>query len=211
MSLLRETPNPISERKLSANRENAQKSTGPRTPEGKRNSSLNSSRHAILAQSILIEEESADRFAEHLNSFIADFCPSDNTERHLVELMAINNWRMRRFWTLESASIAHEVRHQSEATANETPPTRTMLAIRALNDADRHHDSFGRQERRCQRAFHEAMEALFRYRAEKSGHRTHQLQQTKAQAKAVEPTGRPVEPSPQPVEPTGDILQPKAA
>lgn len=209
MSLLPPNPNPISEQKLAANRLNAQKSTGPRSPEGKRNSARNSSRHAILAQSILIDEESADRFTRHLNSFFADFRPSNNTERHLVEIMAINNWRMRRLWNIESASIAHEIRHQSEATAGEQPPTRTMLAVRALNEADRHHDSLGRQERRCQRAFHEAMEALFRYRAEKTGPRTHQLQQIKTPAPTVEPTLIAHEPTPQPVEPTLQLVEPR--
>jgi hypothetical protein len=43
------TKQPISERRLAANRANAQKSTGPRTPEGKRRVSQNASRHNLYA------------------------------------------------------------------------------------------------------------------------------------------------------------------
>src|ERR1051326_8973710 len=39
---------PVSEARLRANRENAKKSTGPRTKEGKHRSSLNATRHSIL-------------------------------------------------------------------------------------------------------------------------------------------------------------------
>ncbi len=44
------TKAPVSERKASANRANAQHSTGPRTAKGKAASSLNALRHGILSQ-----------------------------------------------------------------------------------------------------------------------------------------------------------------
>jgi hypothetical protein len=43
-------PVPISERRLAANRANARKSTGPRTPEGKRRVAQNACRHRLYAQ-----------------------------------------------------------------------------------------------------------------------------------------------------------------
>jgi len=43
-------PAPISERRLAANRANARKSTGPRTPEGKRRVSQNACRHRLYAR-----------------------------------------------------------------------------------------------------------------------------------------------------------------
>ena len=56
-----------SDRKIAANRANAAKSTGPKTPRGKRNSSRNGIRHGLLASVILIEGESRDRFLELIN------------------------------------------------------------------------------------------------------------------------------------------------
>ena len=39
---------------IRANRENAKKSTGPRTPEGKANSSKNALKHGLLAEDAVI-------------------------------------------------------------------------------------------------------------------------------------------------------------
>ena len=48
---------PLSPEQLAANRANAQKSTGPRTPEGKSKSRLNAFRHGITAQVIVMPPE----------------------------------------------------------------------------------------------------------------------------------------------------------
>ncbi len=42
-------PRPVSKRRLAANRQNARKSTGPRTPTGKARSARNSLKHALLS------------------------------------------------------------------------------------------------------------------------------------------------------------------
>src|SRR5262245_26838844 len=66
---------PCSEAQLNANRANAQKSTGPRTPAGKLRSSLNNYQHGRRARSLLIPGESgeqrqllADTFVDHLGA-----------------------------------------------------------------------------------------------------------------------------------------------
>ena len=46
---------------LAANRRNAQKSTGPRTAEGKKRASLNALKHGMTAKTVVLPHESASR------------------------------------------------------------------------------------------------------------------------------------------------------
>src|SRR5579862_1552705 len=46
----------VSARKVNANRQNAQKSTGPRTPRGKAHSRANSLKHGLFAMDIFVGE-----------------------------------------------------------------------------------------------------------------------------------------------------------
>ena len=50
-------PSPISRRKLRANRRNAEKSTGPRTPEGKARASRNATTHGVFCRDVVVPGE----------------------------------------------------------------------------------------------------------------------------------------------------------
>lgn len=194
----------ISERKRAANRANAAKSTGPRTPEGKRRSSRNARRSRFLASSLLIDHESRDRFNNLLHSLNATYAPQDSVEQVLIEKMAAAHWRLLRIWAIETASLNHETRLQAVAVPNEPPPVQVMLAIHAMSDSHRHPDTFGRYERRYDREFYQAMTALTKYREEKMQKRSHQPRESKDPASENEPTSQP---TPVAAEPTQGALQ----
>jgi hypothetical protein len=54
-----------SEKKAEANRRNALKSTGPKTPEGKAAVSLNALKHGLLSQEILLPREDEEVLREN--------------------------------------------------------------------------------------------------------------------------------------------------
>ena len=65
-----------SARKVAANRRNAHRSTGPRTPTGKAVSARNAVRHGILSRSPVIEGvEREAEWRQHLDATIAAFLP----------------------------------------------------------------------------------------------------------------------------------------
>ncbi|HVW09923.1 MAG TPA: hypothetical protein VHC90_15145 [Bryobacteraceae bacterium] len=152
----------ISERKLAANRTNAQKSTGPTSALGKIISSRNSDRHRILAASVVLDNESPKRFVRVLNAFNAHYRPTDPIEHTLVERMAVCQWRLQRILAMETANIRLEKNRQPESLAKEDSPTRTMAAIRSISDAERHPDPLGRKESRYSREFYLAFNAVAR-------------------------------------------------
>ena len=68
----------ISEKQLEANRANAQKSTGPRTAEGKRRSALNAVRHGLTAHVSIMSEpdrEAAEAFIQPILEELAPVGP----------------------------------------------------------------------------------------------------------------------------------------
>ena len=97
----------ISERRLAANRANAQLSTGPRTEEGKAISSLNAVKTGLCGRIVLVaDEEEAAAYREHIERVFAWWDP-DNVEEHaLVQALADTQWRLESIPGLESALYA---------------------------------------------------------------------------------------------------------
>jgi hypothetical protein len=83
-------------RQMQANRRNAQKSTGPRSPEAKEKVRFNALVHGLRAQSTVILGESQDEFDQHLARVTAAWDPQDDFEQSLVEQIAINQWKLAR-------------------------------------------------------------------------------------------------------------------
>lgn len=91
-----------SRRQMRANRENAARSTGPNTPEGRAVSSANAVRHGILSNRFIADHENRDVFAELLGDLITEFEPETALESLLVERLAILFWRERRLAAAEA-------------------------------------------------------------------------------------------------------------
>jgi hypothetical protein len=124
----------LSEKKLATNRANAKKSTGPVSIVSRRNSSRNSTRHGILADVVLLEGESRDRFIALVNSFVIEFQPATPTEETMVQKIAVAHWRQMRIWAMDSAGINHEMHLQAESMTTETAATRAIEAPARFRD-----------------------------------------------------------------------------
>ena len=77
--------NLISMRKVNANRANAQKSTGPKTPEGKAKVAGNALRHGLCASNFVILTEDVGQFNEYRQSYMGRFGPRDGVEIDLID------------------------------------------------------------------------------------------------------------------------------
>jgi hypothetical protein len=101
---------PISEARRRANQENAKQSTGPRTPEGKQRSSLNATRHGILAQVILLPEEDLAAYNKFTIDYAAGLNPVGTVEIQLAHACADLQFRLHRMAAAEHNlfAIGHE-------------------------------------------------------------------------------------------------------
>ena len=94
---------------LQANRRNAKRSTGPRSPEGKARSRLNSRKHGLTAKTLIIVGECADDFDELRSTLMDQYDPQSALECELVERIAGILLRLRRVPFFEAAIM--EVSH----------------------------------------------------------------------------------------------------
>jgi hypothetical protein len=79
-----------------ANRKNAQKSTGPRTTEGKEASSQNATKHGLCANRNVIRTESQEEYNIFRDEMIADISPAGAMELMLAERIVSLSWRLKR-------------------------------------------------------------------------------------------------------------------
>jgi len=84
------------------NRANARHSTGPKTPEGKKHSSLNALRHGLTGQIVVMPTEDLEAYQLHLKSFTDELNPKGAIEAHLVQALADTSWRLNRVAALET-------------------------------------------------------------------------------------------------------------
>jgi hypothetical protein len=83
-------------KQIEANRRNALKSTGPKTPEGKAAVRMNALRHGLRARSILIPGENPADYDQLCAGLQAEWRPQTPTEQLLVEQMAVAQWKLAR-------------------------------------------------------------------------------------------------------------------
>ena len=87
---------------IAANRANAQKSTGPRTPEGKSASRFNSLKHGLDAASVVIPGEDPADYEALANDFRRQFHPASALEHFHVETLIRSVWLKRRLQRTEA-------------------------------------------------------------------------------------------------------------
>src|SRR5262245_54336453 len=95
----------VSEARLRANRENAQKSTGPRTPEGKERSRANGLRHGLSGEGIVLPEPMRAEVERLIAIYTEKFQPRDDDERELVRRRALASARSDVAWGIETIFI----------------------------------------------------------------------------------------------------------
>jgi hypothetical protein len=92
--------------RLAANRANSLLSTGPRTEDGKRKSSLNAVKTALTGVTVLLSTDDAAEYQRHIAAYQNEFQPAGLEESELVQSLADISWRLRRIPGLEMAIYA---------------------------------------------------------------------------------------------------------
>ena len=101
-------------KQIEANRRNAAKSTGPRTPEGKSASRLNALKHGIFANSPVIEGEDPALYEALAKSYTERFNPTAPEEITLLASIIRNAWLLERLSNIETDTWARRFERDAD-------------------------------------------------------------------------------------------------
>ena len=160
---------------------NSAGSTGPVTPEGKARCSQNATRHGLLADSMVLDGESENRFCALFSRLEDELQPETGIETDQIEIMAVAHWRRMRLWSLEKALYIEETLKRCDATGDHrgdhegsdhenddgaSPITDFARSFRSLADESSAIELLNRYETRFSREYLRALACFKSHRAD---------------------------------------------
>ena len=140
-----------SDKQIEANRLNAQRSTGPRTPAGKARVSWNALKHGLTGRDVVLPNENPDDFESFRAGILTSLDPQGELEGALAEKIVVDLWRLRRVpifeatlhrrgWKELLVKQAAEMVSQYESTENFILETLNQKVV-APRDEQAHKDA----------------------------------------------------------------------
>ncbi len=127
----------LSEKQLAANRANAARSTGPRTPEGKSRSAQNARRHGFAAaEFIVVRAEHLDEVADIKADLVAVYHPVNSEELSALERIALTRHTVLRASRLEAGLFSSGINEAVDTEgAFRNQPSLDITVSQGLNHA----------------------------------------------------------------------------
>jgi hypothetical protein len=160
----------VSEKKRLANQRNAQKSTGPKTLEGKKRSSQNAITHGLFCQEVCVLKEDRALFKELRREFIRDLKPQNLLELSFVDSVIETQWKLRRLRIAESTAHEQELRKYCKAfnidfdeemkTTSEPEYCAATAAVGMMRRDPDDLEKYGRSQQRSHNMIYRALKEL---------------------------------------------------
>jgi len=97
-----------------ANARNAQRSTGPKTPEGKARSSRNALKHGLTSRDVVLPNGDPAAFQARLDQWNDYYRPDDPAQAAVIERAVSSKWKLDRITRLETERLSEQVRHATD-------------------------------------------------------------------------------------------------
>jgi hypothetical protein len=169
----------ISQKKLEANRRNATKSTGPKTPEGKERSSQNGLTHGLTSKKCpILPGENEQEYWELQAALVRDLKPRGAMQREMVEDIVQTRWKIRRVPAMEAELMLREQanvakQHDTDKWRKQVPKDSEpdldpikILATQFLYERGTEFDRLDLYRQRLERQLHTLLRELRKLREE---------------------------------------------
>jgi len=205
------------QKQIDANRRNARKSTGPKTPEGKRKVAANALRHGLTAATATLPGEDESHFDQFCDELRAEHQPHGPTEEILFQQLAHAAWRLRRCRSLETGLFEMRLADLDgfmHGKYNNLKPHTRYACVFHQDTADSNVlNNLSRYEARAERAFYRALHELQRLQATRAGRHVPLPEVVDVNVTLTEDTASPETEFCQtnPNEPTANLLPPDSS
>ena len=139
---------------ITANRVNAQSSTGPRTEEGKARVAQNRATHGLTGRNVTLTGEDAQAFDVLLTRLHTEYFPRTAAEAALVDHIALAQWRLARIAGWEAQLFTESLEGDPAA------PSALMKMFSKTGDPAEALARIQRYEASTRRAWHAALKEL---------------------------------------------------
>ena len=154
--------------KAESARINGAKSRGPKTPQGRATVSMNAFSHGLTAKTLILQNESPERFMEMLNAYLDFLQPTNQIEIDLISDMVAARWRLRRIWRFETAMLDIEMDSQApdfeKRFEKYDEDMRGGAAFSALSDKSKGLSTALRYDIHLSRTYRRSLQELYRLR-----------------------------------------------
>ena len=149
-------------KQIAANRRNAQKSTGPKTEQGKSKARFNALKHGKTAEAAVLPHEDKISYEELRRATIESYQPANGAELMLTELVALNYWRLLRACRVETATMDLHIRaYKGRHSVSTLPGMDDDCGIAtAFADPNNGLSNIERYQTKAERSYFRAVEAL---------------------------------------------------
>lgn len=123
-----------STKQMQANQQNAKKSSGPKSADGKAVAARNATRHGLLSSRLFLQDEDPQEFQQLIDELTTSFKASGILEMLMLEKIAVAIWKQRRLVTAETGAIS--LRRQTGRALKSVNDTLYLFGGRSLAEAD---------------------------------------------------------------------------
>jgi len=176
---------------IDANRRNAQKSTGPTTPEGRAAVRHNALKHGLTSEVLIPMDEDRPQFDCLCDAFETEFQPIGPTEESLLENLVAAKWRLGRARREETGFFvkrAIELEHDSQEYRELARNARLAMIVDLDSAGANTLAKISRYEARLERSFYKALSELRRTQSQREPLEPAAAKQTQSEDETSEPS-----------------------
>jgi hypothetical protein len=154
-----------SQRQIDANRQNAQNSCGPTTPEGKQRSSRNAVKHGFTGQSLILSPEEADLYKAFVQDYFDDYAPHDAATKQLTQQLADAHWSLQQIFVQQS-NVMTLINAATDQLSQAADPIAALTTLGPLTKTLQTYTIYEQRRRRAADAIETKLTTLLQERAE---------------------------------------------